>query len=109
MSRNREALTEFDVKPYLKLWAAVMAQAASDVRAMVKRRRSAVLPDPADVGDGDLRNTIRWVTSAEKHPGSFLWCCDLFDLNPDYVRRQMVRARPAGAVKKLITAYEEQD
>lgn len=109
MRQNREALTEFDVKPYLKLWAAVMSHAASDIRVMVKRRKSPIMPDPADVGDGDLRNAVRWVVSEETHPGSFLWCCDLFDMNPDYVRQQMVRARPAGAVKKLIDAYEEQD
>ncbi len=107
MRRNREALTEFDVKPYIKLWAAVMSQAASDIRAMVKRRKSPVIPDPTDVEDADLRNTIRWITSAEKRPGSFLWCCDLFDMNPDYVLQQVVRARPTGAVKKLIEAHEE--
>lgn len=107
MRRNRSVTAGFDAEPYIKLWAAVMAQAASDIRAMVKRRKRPVIPDPTDVGDADLRNTIRWITSAEKHPGSFLRCCDLFDMNPDYVLQQVVRARPTGAVKKLIEAYEE--
>lgn len=35
----------------------------------------------------ELAVTLAWVASPAKKAGSFLWYCDLFDLEPSAVRR----------------------
>jgi len=96
-----------DSTPYTKLWAAVMALALADIRAAVKKSRKAVMPAPETVKNPDHRGSVQWVMSESKQPGGFLWCCDLFDLSPDFVRAEIVKPRPAGAVKKLSESYDE--
>lgn len=34
---------------------------------------------------------LKWFASNSKAKGSFLWTCDLFDLEPDAVRRELKR------------------
>jgi len=35
----------------------------------------------------EWQRAIAWVASSAETPGSFLWCCDQYDLEPDAVRR----------------------
>lgn len=96
----------FDPGPYKCLLSAVMALAINDARAYIKREKLICFPDPLEVNDRNARGAIHWLASDSKHPGGFLWCCDLFDLHPDYVRMQILRARPDGVVKQLINHFE---
>lgn len=95
--------------PYVRLWAAVMAQAVSDVRTAVKRGRLRTIPDPSQVDDSEMRGAICWIISDDKRPGGFLWCCDLFDMNPDYVRYEATRARPTGVMKYALRHFGAED
>jgi hypothetical protein len=27
-----------------------------------------------------------WISCDDRHPGSFIWLCELFDIDPDYAR-----------------------
>lgn len=94
---------------YARLWSAVMSQALADVRAAVKRTRKAVMPNPEAVKNADHRESIQWVMSDSKRPGGFLWCCDLFDFDPDFVRAEIVKPRPVAEVTKLVDDFEGDD
>jgi hypothetical protein len=59
----------------IRLWAAVFHRGLID--AADAFRKGAEFP---------------WITSQEKHPGSFIWLCDLFDMDPD-IARSMARRK----------------
>lgn len=37
--------------------------------------------------EGEWQQNIKWVASKSEAKGSFLWYCDVFDLEPSAVRR----------------------
>jgi hypothetical protein len=41
----------------------------------------------------DYENTKTWVASQSQKEGSFLWFCDVFELEPDAVRRAIKEKR----------------
>jgi hypothetical protein len=41
----------------------------------------------------DYEHTKTWVSSQSQKEGSFLWFCDVFDLEPDAVRRAIKEKR----------------
>ena len=58
--------------PYRNLWAAVLEQAVKDV-----------LQCTASL---DRERTLSWFESKRKDVGSFLWICNVLDLNPETIR-----------------------
>jgi hypothetical protein len=68
--------------PELKLWAAVLEQAARDLNSLASR-------DQYPPG-GYAVLAQRWFTNtlggAAERPGSFLWVCKILDLDPDRAR-----------------------
>lgn len=43
----------------------------------------------------EYHRTLTWLESRSQKPGSFLWFCDEFDLDPATVRREILKARVA--------------
>lgn len=46
-----------------------------------------------ELAQQEYRKTIKWVSSPSTKNGSFLWYCDVFDLEPDAVRRAIQEKR----------------
>lgn len=95
--------------PYIRLWAMVMALAVKDARNYIRRNKLHQMPHPGSIASSEIASAFIWLLSEERYPGGFLWACDLFDLNPQFVREQLLKARPAGAVKKLSEMYDDED
>ena len=56
------------INAYKRLWAAVFLQAVDDVWSG---------------GELDARTARRWIASEETKPTSFIWCCGLFEIDPE--------------------------
>lgn len=59
-----------------RLWMAVLNLGAQDVIADSKKQRFCKEESPA----------LRWLQSDEERPGSFVWLCCLFDIDPSSAR-----------------------
>jgi hypothetical protein len=38
----------------------------------------------------EAKSAREWITSASTAEGSFLWCCDYYDMEPSAVRRAVI-------------------
>lgn len=82
----------------LSLWSAVIGQAIIDIHregrvarcrakagitlsTRTKKRQNSARLSGTDASD--------WMRSDASHYGSFIWCCDLLDLNPERVRHEV--------------------
>ena len=75
------------VIPEKKLWAAVLVQAFSDLEGMTFGQQ-AIRTDIA------REQAERWIYSNDRsYIGSFLYVCEVLDLNPEYVRNKFRQAR----------------
>ena len=41
----------------------------------------------------EWRSKLKWISSTSKQPGSFIWTCIEFDLDPDCVRKAIKEKR----------------
>lgn len=66
------------IRGYMRLWAAVMQRGISDYCTARTRK--------------GYRHTsvYHWFWSNEHRTGSFCWICDLFDIDPDRARTQVL-------------------
>ena len=67
-----------EMKPYLRLWASVMRLGVSDY--------CTARANKAPTGD----HRVVWFESNDYHQGSFTWLCDLFGLDYDKARSQVL-------------------
>lgn len=68
-----------DTGPYRRLWAAVFRQGIADYRSAVS--------SGARAADG----RVAWVYSNARHPGSFVWLCEVFGFSPEHARSTITR------------------
>lgn len=54
-----------DLNGHLALWRAVVCRAIADTQGK---------------NDEHMRSALRWLLSTSTSPGSFLWACDMLDL-----------------------------
>lgn len=104
-----------DLSPYRRLWCAVVIQALYDIemedrakqsifvarqRAKAKRQR---MPDYPPTPASD------WIDSDSAAPHSFLWICDVCDLDAAKLRRmsQTIEGRRAFLKKSMRPREEE--
>lgn len=104
-----------DLSPYRRLWCAVVIQALYDIemedrakqsifvarqKAKAKRQR---MPDYPPTPAGD------WIDSDSVAPHSFLWICDVCDLDAAKLRRmsQTIEGRRAFLKKSMRPREEE--
>ena len=66
MKRHNTHFKHPDACPYFALWAAVINQAVADMESYRQ---------------GDKRSAERWIFSPADAPGSFVWVCDMLDLD----------------------------
>ena len=80
MSISLDSVTQHDaaVRPYLRLWAEVMRGGVQDFCTARALARPNIDP------------RINWMWSNDVFPGSFIWLCDLFDLEPEKARSQVL-------------------
>lgn len=72
-----QANVSIELQPYFRLWAAVFHRGLSDAAV--------------DFFNGDTvpGSAYWWAFDSEAtHPGSFLWLCELFSIDPDIARSQ---------------------
>ena len=115
MGRGVELNQRTDLSPYRRLWCAVVIQAFYDVemedrakqsifvarqKAKAKRQR---MPDYPPTPAGD------WIDSDSVKPHSFLWICDVCDLDAAKLRRmsQTIEGRRAFLKKSMRPREEE--
>lgn len=78
----------------LHLWADVFRVALADARG------DGVRPTGLTMERWELRRRVlqdgarQWFCGDDLTPGSFLWCCALFDLDPDVVRARIEAGDP---------------
>ena len=71
-------------KSILELWKEVLKKALKDAKQG---------PDDREVKDYIFctkENAKDWITGNSESPGSFIWVCDLLDLSPSAVRREII-------------------
>jgi hypothetical protein len=64
--------------PYLRLWAEVMRLGVVD------------FCNARAVRSDNKHPHIQWLWSEQRDPGNFLWLCDLFHLDPENARSQVL-------------------
>jgi len=64
--------------PCKELWAAVLTQALKDTKECLKVHRKNDQPSQEEVKE--------WFKSESNEIGSFLWICELFELDPNLIR-----------------------
>lgn len=72
-----------EYEPYLKLWAAVIELAVSDVLSI----------KPGKV-EPDQQRSAEWIASMSNAPLSFHWACDMLNVSPVAVREMLDGAKP---------------
>ena len=81
-----------------RLWAAVLLQAAKDVSGFTyvysESQRSMI-----------QRSARAWFASNYYETGSYLWICDLLELEPSWIRRRMIRVLNSGDGKQGEGAF----
>lgn len=65
---------------YYQLWAAVLKQAVLDIK---KRSQSHT----------DYISAYEWMMSKEHYPGTFIWVCDLLNLDPEFVKAKLIQVK----------------
>ena len=78
-----------------RLWAAVLLQAAKDVSGFTCERQRSLIQ----------RRARAWFASNYYETGSYLWVCDLLELEPSWVRRRMIRVLSSGDGKQGEGAF----
>lgn len=66
------------VEPERRIYWGILAQAIKDVRSSCKWGNK-----------HDRDDAMRWIKSEADHTGSFLWVCDMLDIDPDWVRESL--------------------
>lgn len=84
-----------------KLWFAVLFQAISD---LVPARAS---ENKDSVGVQD--QAYKWFHSKRKNVGSFIWICDIFDLDADRMRTACMKRNAIHTARELITRMRRDD
>lgn len=80
-SRNEEA------EPYRQLWAEVLRIAVLDASGHVTALHQVPANVPRDVASRRIaESAAAWFTSPRHSAGSFIWICNLLDLDPGAVR-----------------------
>lgn len=74
--------------PEKALWCAVLESWWADRQTQTNNDRGARL----QVGDADLE----WLHSDQIYPTSFAWICEMIDVDPEWVRRQMLSTNHHG-------------
>lgn len=81
-------------RPCLHLWADVFRVALADARG------DGIRPTGLTLERWELHRRIlregaaRWFATDDRLPGSFLWCCSLFNLDAERVRAQLRAGAP---------------
>jgi hypothetical protein len=74
-----------------RLWAAKLLVHAKDYAAGVKvvgGKRPSNLAT-SGITCANARKAYTWLTDKSDHPSSFVWICELFDLDPDRTRMRV--------------------
>lgn len=75
MADNYSSIGE-DNKRYMALWAETLRQGlVAAAKYFLDLEKTT-----------DNHRDYRWMFYDDKHPGSFVWICDVLELSPDYVR-----------------------
>ena len=75
-----------EVAPYYHLWASVMRAGISEATAEIQARAEGI---SAGICANRYGNALAWMTEErDRGPGSFVWLCDLWDLDPARVRNR---------------------
>lgn len=85
---------------YKRLWAAVFYMGLKDAAESLKLCLQNGEP-------WQKFEPLMWVYSPLNEPGSFLWLCDLFDLNPVQARGAWRQQVPTLLRSKFLTELEE--
>ena len=73
-----------EMEPYYRLWAAVFRAGVSEAMAEIQARAEGL---PAAICATRYANALAWMNEErDRGPGSFVWLCDLWDLDPARVR-----------------------
>jgi hypothetical protein len=82
--------------PQKRLVAAVLLQAADDLRLLRERLRAMRFPHPFMV------DAVLWVESDDKLPFTFEWCCELIGRDPDATRKKMLQGINVKRLKEVM-------
>lgn len=69
-----------------QLWAAKLLLHARDYAMGIRATSGRIIKDPQNTYASDARIARNWIYSTSYAPASFLWICDLFDLDPESTR-----------------------
>lgn len=81
-----------DLRAMRRLWAAKLLVHAKDYAAGVRAMGGTkIISTTRSTGQAvELsRRAYSWMTSPEDGPSSFIWICDMFDLDPDRTRMRI--------------------
>jgi hypothetical protein len=92
--RRLSLFTELIMLPEAQLWTHVIIQAIRDSEAPVLSK-----------APGVRRYAKHWLASSNEEVGSFLWACQLINVDPHFIRSALMKtAGPAYARKKVKLA-----
>jgi hypothetical protein len=80
----------------LDMWLAVVIRAAADVLG-----KNTYTKKPAE-RERLQRSAEAWLYSDNREPGSFRWVCTAINVEPDFVRGLIERARHEGGTRRRI-------
>lgn len=90
MDLDREALAAAlasELKTDRENISEMFAQRVTLAKQTLKHAKELAAAEAAKEAEKEWRKVKKWVSSDADTPGSFLWCCDLFELEPDAARR----------------------
>ena len=74
------------VQAIKQLWAAKLLLHARDYAMGIRYTGGKIITDPQNVAMMDARIARSWIYSPDISPASFIWICDLFNLDPERTR-----------------------
>ena len=77
-----------EIRGLRMLWAAVLLRAMEDAAGHVILASGAEVPHI-------MASARRWLRGESRRPGSFVWVCEMFDLDPEKVRTLCAAYSPA--------------
>jgi hypothetical protein len=114
MISNDTAMTERDIAGIKRLWFAVLFQAISDLSMKPKpipkvynqMNRS---QDWRDEQMGMRGAALRWFKNESKHCGSFIWICELFEVDPGRMRVACLQRNAIFMARRLMDRLKQEE
>jgi hypothetical protein len=85
----------------LSLWFAVLAQALTDASGTPHSLAAYSSRSRLTRADRLFIEARQWVANNACHVGTFRWCCEIFELDPDLVRQSLKTGTPIHFARDL--------